>query len=435
MKSLESDQYHRTAKILVDQGLVDDVANAPKYLEDLILQIQVGTGIDTDLAAQAALFTAINTGRRAMLGGVRVEIQDNPILSLPWVSNQNLVDAVRSFGGEVVNEIDCRNPVLRIGHSCPSQSSESQIQLSAHWDGWCGGVIDSPSAESSAQATPLAGLVAGALGVSEIFQYFLGSSTAARRTVGLSLWRPDVCWQEPDATGPPLLYFPDRIWLLGLGHLGQAYAWGLGCLPYDRPHDLEVFLVDFDKIVEANHSTGLLTEMGDLGKHKTRVVASKIAGLGHQFRLVERRYDQNLMPDRDEPLLALAGFDKPEPRRNLGDKFDLAVDAGLGADHYGYLDILIHTFPSQLTPEEAFPTEGDGPMAEGVLGAAYEAEIDRRIRSGDAEGSARCGVFRACRSYPRSRIRRCHRWGPSTGRAPAPPSRRSAIRNAECRSP
>ena len=47
-----------------------------------------------------------------------------------------------------------------------------------------------------------------------------------------------------------------RLLLLGIGHLGQAYAWALGMLPYARPEEAEFGLMDFDRIVEGNAATG-----------------------------------------------------------------------------------------------------------------------------------------------------------------------------------
>ena len=390
MSPIDRDHFHRTAKILADLGHVGEIADARRQLESLVLQVAVGRGVQKDLAAQAALFTAINAGKRAMLGGVRVVIEDDPELSLPWVRGDTLSEAVSTFGGFVVDRHNEDIPVLTVGQPLAPRSNHRRVQLTACWRGWCGGVTNSADEHVSGEAVPLAGVVAGALGVSEIFQHLLGSSVAGRRSVGLSLWQPHAHWQAPEARGPVLEFLPTGVWLLGLGHLGQANAWGLGCLPYGRPEDLEVVLVDFDPIVDANHATGLLTELTDVGKYKTRVVASRLESLGHRTRLVERRFDNHLIPQGAEPVLALAGFDSPEPRRVLGDKFARVVDAGLGAGPTGYLDMIIHTFPSQLTPEEEFAS---GRRHERILTAPYEDEITRRINQGVEPSDARCGVL------------------------------------------
>ena len=387
MNAVGRNELNRTAKILLDGDQASDIKDAYRRLEDLVLQVEVGLDIATDLAAQAALLTTLNTGHRAMLGGVEVDIASNPELTLSWARGRTLADAIGEFGGTVVDGLDPSLPTLRI--AMPSPCRQRRLQLDLTWNGWCGGVAESAGAEPCEPAIPLAGVVAGALGVSEMFQHILGSPVAGRRTVGLSLWRPDLDWRSPEALGPALQYLPNGIWLLGLGHLGQANAWSIGCLPYELPEELEVFLVDFDVIVEANRSTGLLTTQADVGRPKTRVVQTCLEALGHRTRLVERRFDEYVMPHVSEPKLALAGFDSPEPRRALGEKFWRVVDAGLGAGSTGYLDMLIHSFPSQLTPEIAFP---DAEPVERQLVPAYEAEISHRIDKGEQPGDAQCGV-------------------------------------------
>lgn len=394
MNLIERDQLHRTAKIALDQGLVADVDSARAYLENLVLQIHVGPDLHEDLAGQAALLTAINAGGRAMLGGVRVTIEDNPTLPVPWAQGQNLAAAIRMFGGSVVDAHAPQHPVIVIG--APKRHPGAEIQLLLRYSGWSGGIAETWDPPLS-HAMPLAGVVAGALAVSEVFQHALGSNTAACRDTGLSLWRPDLLWQSSEAVGPALQRLPTGVWLLGLGHLGQANAWSLGCLPYDKPDDLELYLVDFDTVVEANHSTGLLTMPADIGKRKTRVAASQLEQLGHLTRLIERPFDDYLKPSNTEPQLALAGFDRIEPRRALGDKFGRVVDAGLGAGPTEYLDILLHTFPSDLAPAEAFPLRS---ADEPELSPAYEAEISRRISEGIEEGTARCGVIELAGATP-----------------------------------
>ena len=390
VKPLSRDNLHRSVKVLLDGERATDVTDAYHLLEKLVLQINVGPGIDQDVAAQAALLTAISTGKRAMLGGVRVILEDDPRLSLPWANGQNLAEAVTRFGAVVANEADPDKPVLGIGQPSTREQGGRQMGLDTCMNGWTGGVAARCHRSWTGPAMPLAGVVAGALGVSEIFQHCLGSPTAARRDVGVSLWRPDLPWQDSQAIGPPLEFLPTGLWLLGLGHIGQANAWSLGCLPYYRPDQLEVFLVDFDTLVDANYSTGLLTEQTDIGRLKTRVVAGRLESLGHRTRLVERAFDENLTPEPEEPTLAVAGFHTPEPRRALGDKFGQVVDAGLGAGPIGYLDILIHTFPSQLSPIDAFTVNGGG---ERPLPRPYEAEIERMVGEGIESGTARCGII------------------------------------------
>lgn len=389
MSWLARDDLDRTGKLLLDTGRASDPADAARQLQQLRFQIVVGRDIDRDLAAQAALLTAINAGKRALLGGVYVSILDDPVLRLPWVRGQRLTDAIATAGGHLTGEHDPNVPTFVVGDA-PTPPGE--LVLHGAWQGWSGGVSGTSGDGMTRAAMPLSGVVAGALAVSEIFQQYLGSTQAGRRNTGLSIWRPDLAWQHPDAIGPPLRYLPSGLWLLGLGHLGQANAWSIGCLPYYAPDELLVVLVDDDHVVEANHATGLLLADSDRGQRqrKTRVVAARLEGLGHRTMIVERRFDELMRPSVREPTAALAGFDRPEPRRLLGDRFEVVIDAGLGSGPVDYLDIALHRFPSALTPQEAFPTR---PPRQRSLAATYEAEIDRRIAGGANAGDARCGMI------------------------------------------
>ena len=77
-----ADNIDRTAKILIDSGKVADPAEAAQYLEGLVLQVAVGPEIESRPAAQAALATVVNAGRRAFRGGVHVRL-DSDLASRP----------------------------------------------------------------------------------------------------------------------------------------------------------------------------------------------------------------------------------------------------------------------------------------------------------------------------------------------------------------
>ncbi|EQD31201.1 UBA/ThiF-type NAD/FAD binding fold containing protein, partial [mine drainage metagenome] len=119
-------------------------------------------------------------------------------------------------------------------------------------------------------------MLAGALAVNEAFLYVNGGVPAAgKRALGLSLWRPgmEVDWLQSDESEPVLTYLPSRLWLIGLGHLGQAYLWGLGLLPYRDPAEVALVLQDIDVITESTESTSILTGAAMVGKKKTRAMA------------------------------------------------------------------------------------------------------------------------------------------------------------------
>jgi hypothetical protein len=389
-----ADDIDRTAKILIDSGKVDDYQAARRYLESLVLQVAVGPEIEHDPAAQAALATVVNAGRRAYRGGVYVRLDLDPVLSTGWTAAATASQIVTRYGGTVVERLTDERPTLVIGR--PGAMAGKPI-LHLSWNSWSGGIVQSASDVLCGSGVVPAGILAAALGISETFQQQLGAVVSGRRDVGISLWTPDLDWRAEEAIGPPLRYLPAALWLLGLGHLGQAYAWTLGMLPYAIPSDVQLGLMDFDVIVKGNTATQLLTSENDIGRRKTRTVAAALDALGFTTRIVERAFDQNFRPVshgspvRNEPTIALAGFDDIEPRRSLGQAgFARVIDAGLGAGPIEYLDMVLHTFPAAKDPAGAFP---DDPRRPRPLGDAYEAEVARQVKAGAEATAAHCGML------------------------------------------
>lgn len=389
-----ADQIHRTAKILIDAGKAGSPDEARRFLESLVLQVAVGPEIRYDPAAQAALATIVNAGHRAFLGGVHVHLHTNPSMTTGWAAGLTAAETVTEYGGQVVKQLTPGRPTLAVGR--PPEPSGSPL-LYLTWRGWSGGVVQSERSCLDGDGSELAGVAAAGLGISEAFQRQLGAVLPGRRDVGVSLWRPDLDWRLPDAAGPAVRYLPASLWLLGLGHLGQAYAWTLGMLPYAKPGEVELGLVDFDRIVEGNAATQLLAGPGAAGRRKARVVAAALERRGFATRLVERAYDEHFHPvahadpARNEPAIALAGFDDITPRRLLGQAgFTHVVDAGLGSGPVEYLDMVLHSFPAAEDPCTAFA--GQDPPAR-PLPQAYEDEITRRAGAEDEETAARCGML------------------------------------------
>lgn len=190
-------------------------------------------------------------------------------------------------------------------------------------------------------------MFAGAFAVAKIF---LSAAEISHRDVveqiGFSLWRPDLSWLDADAAGPALQHLPAKLWLLGLGHLGQAYAWTLGLLPFTSENPATIYLQDYDVVEEANWSAGLFCEQNHVGRLKTRLSAEWLEQRGFQTRLIERSFDASTKRERNEPRVALCGFDNAESRQILEDaNFELIVDAGLGASLDHFDRFVLRTFP------------------------------------------------------------------------------------------
>ncbi len=226
--------------------------------------------------------------------------------------------------------------------------------------GWSGGILpiqDQFDFSVKEMFTP-AGVLAGALAVSEAFQFVRGgNSTVGHRSVGISLWKPaqDADWLDADP-GPNLSYLPQKLWLIGLGNLSQAYLWTLGFLPYKADNKMKdsvkFVLQDTDRLEEANDSTSLLTDLSMVGLKKTRAISDWCEQYGFQTSLIERKFANDLIANEDEPHLALCGVDNAEARAVLEKAgFKRIVEAGLGKGVEEYLCFRMHTFPASKPAE------------------------------------------------------------------------------------
>ena len=391
VSAIDPDTLHRTVKLELDEDRATSVEEAIAIASRYVLQIDVGPEIADSPTMQAMLLTAVNTSARAFLGGVRVRTATDAVLNTRWAAGRTMTGAICAYGGQPTTELSQEYPTLVIGRPPPPVG---RPLLHLTWNGWAAAAVGHPTDQlPEANEFPLAGMLAAGLGVSETFQYIRGSTRAGWRDVGLSLWRPDADWRVPAAAGPACPYLPQRLQIGGLGHLGQAICWALGFLPYPATGGADLTLVDFDTIIEANCATGLLTTSADLGRRKARVVATRMEEIGFTTAIVERRIDDNTRRTADEPAWALAGFDRPEPRRALANAgFAKVIDLGLGAGSRDYLDILMHVFPSGLRPEQAWPLHIP-PVTTPSLKAAYCNLAEREVAAGVSEGAARCGVI------------------------------------------
>lgn len=216
-------------------------------------------------------------------------------------------------------------------------------------DGWRAALVPSGHATELQKGADFAlgGVFAGGFAVARTF---LSAVQISHRDivepVGFSLWRPDLCWLDAGAAGPELQSLPAKLWLLGLGHLGQAYAWTLGLLPFNSETATTLYLQDYDVVEVGNWSAGLLCEENQVGRLKTRVAAEWLERRGFETRLIERPFDINTVRMVNEPRVALCGFDNPESRQILEDiGFELVVDAGLGSSIDHFDRIVLRTFP------------------------------------------------------------------------------------------
>lgn len=367
MTDLNAESMHRLAKMALDSGEVAAPEEAVALFSRYRLRLHLGAGWADTFAGQACFLTALNTAVRAFLGGVEVYGDLEHTLYVPLYQGRSARVVAEELGAQVSGNTVTALPTLVVGAAPEGALPEFCVRLS--WDHWRFEIA--PVVEGDGLTcrddNPLAGIGAAALGVNEAFMHVRGDlAEAGRRDVGMSLWNPLAVgdWRDDAHRGPALAYLPKSLWLVGLGHLGQAYAWTLGLMPYPlkaRPH---VVLQDFDRAAKSNLSTCLLLWAADLLKPKVRAVASRLEAAGFTTALVERRFGAAHQVMGDEPTTALVGVDNVAARRDLDTAgFSLVVEVGLGSGYRDFRNIRLHTFPGPRQPSAIWSAESTAQAA------------------------------------------------------------------------
>lgn len=371
-----AETLHRGAKYFMDTGRAQSASHALEILGGFGLTIEVGSEVRDSRDHQIALLTLVNCARRMFLGGVHVVAVPSVPLLPDLVAAKRLDEAVVALGGVLVNTPPASWPSALIGAVPPRTRARPGWQLT--WSGWRGGVM--PSSGNRLSETHSCGLgptVAAAACAAEAFLYHAGDHPmAGRRASGLSLWRPGADWTLNDDTEPAITYLPSRLWLIGLGNLGQAYLWMLGALDYASRKEVELVLQDFDRVAESNDSTSLLSNLGLVGEIKTRAMSTWLERQGFRTYLEERRFGAHSHRAPDEPAVALCGVDNTLARRHLeGAGFEWVIETGLGAGPAAFKNFSLHTFPSSLRATDLWAEAAPANQANRALSQpAYRAE-------------------------------------------------------------
>jgi hypothetical protein len=381
-----ADEMHRLAKRAMDSGLAQSREDAEALLKGYRLAVSIHDDDVLDRHHQSALLTSIVLGRRVFLGGVHVSGNLDVPMRSPLPFGSTLKAAVEALGG-ICAPPEGQTPLVAIGG--PKLPRLDAFQIRAVFAGWRGGIVPAhaESIEPGVNGTmALAPMLAAALAINEAFLHVSGDlPTAGCRIAGLDLWalQQGDAWLSPASDEPELRFLPSKLWLIGLGHLGQAYLWGLGLLPYAEPSKLGLVLQDIDKITPSTESTSVLSDSSLIGVKKTRAMAAWAEWRGFETVITERAFGLSIKRLPDEPGVALCGLDNAEGRRALDQAgFDFVVEAGLGRGHQDFRSMLVHTLPGRLSSLELWK---DAPAGDAAIdAAAYQQML--------ANGTDQCGV-------------------------------------------
>lgn len=386
MNIVTPDELHRLVKLAMDTGEAESVEHAQRIFAGYRVGVAVGPEIGWSGTHQAALLTFLRLASRVFLGGVDVAMQDEGGAPNLIPGNPGIAETMLAAGARRVKSLDPHVPAVCIGTVALPYSAGFAVR--AVFSGWRAGVVPAQGIapfDFDAEL-PLSGALAAALAVNEAFLFVReDTAEAGFREIGVSLWKPDALddWWKAENDGPSLTYLPSKLWLIGLGHLGQAHLWGLSLLPYAHPEEVALILQDIDVVTASTLSTSILSERAMIDNKKTRAMAPVMETRGFRTVIVERKFDETLRVQPDEPQLALCGVDNALARRALCDVgFKFVVEAGLGSGTKDFRAIRIHTFPGTKEPRELWT-----PAGEPVIEAGAPAYGDLMAR-----GLDQCGV-------------------------------------------
>ncbi|SPA36210.1 conserved hypothetical protein [Cupriavidus taiwanensis] len=374
---MHADSFHRLMKLLVDSGecatLEDALATFAGYGVRLVLSDDVASSP----AQQIIALTVINAAARSFQGNVQVSGNTDLVLSVPGFVGVRL-SQFESWVGV--------NPACQPTESWPEiclgtrQDTAVRKTLRPWASGWTFGIGGQISSLASAETFGPACVAAGALAVSEAFSMLrCDNPYAGRRAISFSLWSMKNDTAHPRAGTSTTL--DGGLWLVGLGHLGQAYCWTLGLMADVVAGPL--VLQDIDIVTPSTLTTSVLSSPADLKRKKTRVVADWMEHRGFETRIVERRFDAGTCVAAGEPMTALFGVDNASARRTCeGAGFSLVLDAGLGSGHKDFRSLRVRGFPGASSADRIWASEAE--TVTKPLASAYQALL--------AAGKEPCGV-------------------------------------------
>ncbi len=288
---MELQQTNRVALAIAEEHNID-VEDAITKMNQSSIYLVADESIKNSFPMQLAFLTTVNISHRVFLGGVNCQLPSNTP-NLLKLDSSNFNDLVSRFGG-VNSVVDPTKKDIKIlfGIECFDEFCVESIS-----SGWRGGVnffnqkrIVFEDTNSKISFGPI---VSASLVCYHAFcKVFQINDDGIDLNFGISLWNLNSGedWHKSENGGPEKPYLPRNIWALGLGHLGQAYLWTLGFLPFENLNQVQVLLQDADIVQPENIGSQVLCFVENIRKPKTRACMNFLEGLNFRTQIIEKPF-------------------------------------------------------------------------------------------------------------------------------------------------
>lgn len=327
---MELEHTNRVAFAIAEKHDIN-IEEAVSQMNDSSIWILADESITNSYSKQVAFLTAVNIAHRVFLGGVCCLLPANTP-NLLKLESKYFNDLVFQFGGIISDKNPSRQAIkILIGIECYDDQCIEAIS-----SGWRGGLnfynqdrILFSDTDNNISMGPIASAsLACYYSFCKAYQI---NNDGIDLNVGISLWNLNSGkeWYQNENDGPNKLFLPKNIWTLGLGHLGQAYLWTLGMMPFNKPDETLILLQDADVVEIENIGSQVLCFEKNIGKPKTRACMDFLEELHFKTQIIEKHFvdgDSDQEWVKNFPFI-LNGVDNIKTRKSINkDSFKLFLD-------------------------------------------------------------------------------------------------------------
>lgn len=366
-----AESLNRTMKLAMDEGRVQSYQEAIALFASFRLRLQVSPGFTASPGAEAAVLTLLRAAPKTFLGGVELVGPHDEPCTLAWFAGKPLSAVAAECGVSTGVDPGVNLPTICVGTGAATTDG-FWIGLRLRSDGFA--LTPDTSFPSAPESPVEAGVAAAGAALNQAFQHIYRKAPQAGQR--------DVSFRLPTQTG---LFALRNQWIIGLGHLGQAYLWTTMLQsPELRPSSVR--LTDDDKVSRSSVSTCLLVNSGDIGRQKVEVVAERLEALGVAVQRDPVRLDLNAGSLTSTHPLCIVAVDNLALRRSLDRVHEARVlEAGIGDGSDGFTRVQAHAFPGARLARDIWA--GEDLKASRVVDISKPAYRSLLEESGDECGT------------------------------------------------